>query len=464
MVEAEAVYERILSRRPTDHNALEKLGFIKRMTGRLDEALSLMTKLAGLLPNVPAAHVNVGNVLVDLGRAEEAYEHLTNAVQLKPDMPTARFALGSACLATGRVEEAEQHLGATLRLTGGHGEALRLLSLITDVATDDAIIDAMQRMLTRPDLDDRSRMHLHYGLGNAFEKLGQFDKAFARFSMANGLIKRSGSLSLDLYRDYFQDLRETFDTRLIERLEVTRERETTPIFVVGLPRCGSTVLETMLSRHGSIGAGGEVNYLTEEVSRKLSAMTGARFPGCLTSVDSKTLEDLGQAYLDRLSKLAPGKTLIVDKNLAHFQVIGLIRVLLPHARVVHVTRDPMDLGLSIFKNFFPENLPFYSDLGVLGRYYRLYQELMEQWRQLLPGFVLDISYEKLVADPETQMRRVLEFCGLDWQSDCLSPEGSDRSIRTISAMEARKPLHQRSIGAWKRYETHLKPLKEALQG
>lgn len=460
--DAEAIYRQILTRQPDNRDAIEKLGFIARAAGRGEEAVALMTRLAQMLPDEAAVHVNLGNTLNELGRADEALGHLRRAVELKPDMAHANFSYGSALLNTGASQDAARFLETTLRLTGGHAEALRLLSMIHSIDANHPIIAAMERMLTRPDLDDQSRLHLHYGLGNAYEKAGDHERAFARFSMANQIMHRACQIPLDLYRDYFSDLRTTFDKARLSGAAAQTRTGVTPILIVGLPRCGSTVLETMLSRHSQVGTGGELPYLTEEVSRKLSEITRLQFPGCIEGVAAKTLSRLGGAYLDRLGKLAPGKPFVSDKNLAHFQLIGLVCLVVPRARIIHVTRDPMDLGLSIYRNFFAENLPFYSDLDDLGRYYRLYRELMAHWRQVVPGFVHDVEYERLVAEPEAEMRGVLEFCGLEWQSACLRPELSDRAIRTISAVQARRPLYKSSIGGWKPYAAHLEPLRQAI--
>ena len=460
--DAEAIYAKILARQPDNKEAIEKLGFIARAAGRGAEAVVLMTRLAEMLPGEAAVEVNLGNTLLELGRADEALEHLRRAVELSPDLAHANFSYGSALLNTGATEDAANFLEATLRLTGGHAEALRLLSMIRAIDAEHPIIAAMERMLTRPDLDDQSRLHLHYGLGNAFEKAGDHERAFARFSMANQIMHRACQIPLDLYSDYFRDLRATFDQARLDGAAVPTSTGVTPILIVGLPRCGSTVLETMLSRHPGIATGGELSYLTEEVSRKLSELTRLRFPGCIEGVAAKTLSRLGNAYLDRLGKLAAGRPFVSDKNLGHFQLVGLVRMVVPDARIIHVTRDPMDLGLSIYRNFFAENLPFYSDLDDLGRYYRLYLELMAHWRQVVPGFVHEVEYERLVTEPEAEMRGVLEFCGLDWEPACLQPELSDRTIRTISAVQARRPLYKSSIGGWKLYADHLEPLRQAI--
>lgn len=460
--DAEAVYRRILARQPDNKDAIEKLGFIARAAGRGEEAVALMTRLAEMSPGEATVQVNLGNTLLELGRGDAGLEHLRRALELNSDNAQANFSYGSALLKTGATEDAARFLETTLRLTGGHAEALRLLSMIRTIGADHPIIAAMERMLTRPNLDDGSRLHLHYGLGNALEKAGDYDRAFARFSMANQIMHRACQIPLDLYRDYFHDLRATFDRARLSAPAARTRTDVTPILIVGLPRCGSTVLETMLSRHSEVATGGELSYLTEEVSRKLSELTKLRFPGCIEGAASKTLSRLGNAYLDRLGKLAPGKPFVSDKNLAHFQLVGLVRMVVPHARVIHVTRDPMDLGLSIYRNFFAENLPFYSDLDDLGRYYRLYRELMAHWRDIVPGFVHEVAYERLVTEPEAEMRAVLEFCGLEWEPACLQPELSDRAIRTISAVQARRPLYKSSIGGWKLYAAHLEPLRQAL--
>ncbi len=463
LAEAQQLYQRILAREPAHVEALEKLAFIARAAGRHADAADLFRRLSRRLPDEPRVLVNLGNVLIEAGDQEAGLEVLGEAAAKAPDLAIARFSLGSALLHAGRRAEAGEHLEYAARHDGGQAEAFRLLTFARDIAPDDALAVIMRTLLARPGLGPRDRLHLHFALGAVHDRADDFDTAFSHIAMANRILKRDCRVKIEHYRAYFEDLKATFTPELIERLAGRSGRtRLTPIFIVGLPRCGSTLVETMLSRHPEVGTAGEVNYLAEEVTRPLVARPGAQFPQCLQDTRPRDLARLGEAYLKRLSGHAPGKGCVTDKNLAQFQVIGLIRVAFPNARILHVKRDPRDVGWSIFRNFFPENLPFYCDLEDFGRYHRLYRDLMAFWQDLCPDLICEVSYEALVGDPEAEMRRILAFLGLDWDPACLEPEAATRPIRTLSAVAARQPVTTGAVGGWKRYERHLAPLLGAL--
>ena len=265
---------------------------------------------------------------------------------------------------------------------------------------------------------------------------------------------------------YTQRLIGTFGSKLFEREQTTGASSRAPIFIIGMPRSGTTLIEQILSSHPHIQAFGEMLHMDEAISSAFSTkQVPLSYPDSLATLKAKDLGDVGHDYLSRVPELATGKTRFTDKLPANFLNIGLIHLTLPNARIIHVDRDPLDTCVSCFSKLFRRGQEFTYELGELGRYYRRYYELMAHWRSVLPeNAILDVTYENLIEDVEGQSRRLIEYCGLEWDDRCLRFYETQRAIDTASAVQVRKPAYRGSIGRWRRYASYIAPLKDELLG
>ena len=266
-------------------------------------------------------------------------------------------------------------------------------------------------------------------------------------------------------QQFFRLIAKTFDAGLVERFAGAGDPSPVPIFVLGMPRSGSTLVEQILASHPQIHAAGEMTNL-DRVVRSLRDTVGRpiRFPQCAGGFDTESLRRIGQAYLASLPPLPEGKTRITDKLPSNFIYVGLIRMILPNARIIHTVRDPVDTCVSCFSRLFGAGHAYCYDLAELGRYYRAYHELMAHWRAVLPaGSMLDVAYEDVVGDLETQARRLIDYCGLPWDDRCLSFHTTSRTVSTASNLQVRRPLYRSSVQRWRRYEAHLQPLLTELE-
>ena len=246
------------------------------------------------------------------------------------------------------------------------------------------------------------------------------------------------------------DIVSTYSPALLSRLRGTGCQSERPVFIVGMHRSGSSLVEQILASHPLVHGAGERRHMA-----RIAATLGSE-------TEPDRLEALGETYVGALPD--HGATRVIDKTPGNFERLGLIRLILPKARIIHCHRDPLDSCLSCFKTLFQEGNGYSYDLAELGHYYRSYQRLMDHWREVLPGDVLDVAYEDVVEDLETMARRLVEFCGLPWDDACLEFHETDRPVQTASAAQVRKPIYKTAVGRWRRYESHLNALMKALDG
>jgi tetratricopeptide (TPR) repeat protein len=306
---------------------------------------------------------------------------------------------------------------------------------------------------------------LHFALGNAYEDVGRYDDAFASLLTANRAARSSMDYDETRAREFFARIRAIFTARLMAEKVDFGSPSTLPIFIVGFPRSGTTLTEQILASHPKVHGAGEVGFLAELTAEAVVSDGGKiAFPESLPRLGAESLRRLGESYVARLGRTDPAAAHVTDKNLGNFGFLGFINLILPRAKIIHVQRDPFDTCLSCFSLRFAGNgSGFIYDLGELGRHYRMYQDMMDHWRQTLsPGAMLEVQYESIVEDLEAEARRMVAYCGLAWDERCLAFHQNERSVRTASATQVRRRIYRSSVQRWRRYEKHLGPLMDAL--
>ena len=304
------------------------------------------------------------------------------------------------------------------------------------------------------------KVELHFALAKAYNDLKRYEPAFEHLQKGNAIKRRRVSYGEALDMEFSRAIAASFTSELFETRRGAGDPSDVPVFVVGMPRSGTTLVEQILASHPSVFGAGELMYMYRLAE---SGHAGGNFPFDIASLPDDALRRFGGFYAARVRALAPQAKRIVDKLPANFRLVGLIRLALPNARIIHVRRDPLDTCFSCYSKLFSQNLDFTYDLGELGRYYKAYDKLMEHWRNVLPeGAMLEVQYEDLVSDFEPQARRLIAYCGLEWDDGCLSFHKTVRPVRTASAGQVRQPVFKTSIGRWRPYREHLRPLLDAL--
>jgi len=336
--------------------------------------------------------------------------------------------------------------------------ALRGLAQLKRQTSSDNAMDEIERQFLRPDLGDSQRVALHCAAGKTHMDLGHADLAFHHFSE----MKRLEALTFDLaaFEAAIEAAKALFTADFVAARAGEGDTASEPIFIVGMPRSGSTLLEQIVSGHSQLAGMGERPYVPT-IARRLG-YGQAHYAAALHNMPPGILGEIAKGYMSlaRTAAERPGRT--VDKFLHNFLHVGLIRLLFPRARILHARRNPLDCCFSMFTSPLNETHGYTRDLATLGRYYRVYAGLMKHWSAEFPGLILDVDYEQTVNEPEQQVRRVLDFLGLPWEDACLRFTENQRAVATISKWQVRQPLYRSSIDRWRPYAHHLRPLIAAL--
>ena len=469
VADAVAAYKRVVELKPDLAEGHFNLGNALQLLGRLEDAVGAYNRALQLKPDYAKAYNNLGNTLRSLGRLEEALETYDLAISRR----TAGFeaALENKALllkALGRLAESLQTTDEALALDPNSVAAWHIRAQLKKFTPADAEIEAMEAVLVAREqqlcLEDRAR--LRFALGKACLDAGAPERAFAHLHQGNRLKRSALTYDAESTGRWILEIARTFTPDLMARLAGAGDTTQAPVFIVGMPRSGTTLVEQILASHPEVYGVGELPLLRDLVAGiPVSAPGGpAGYPQLLAQLEPRDLAPLGRGYADRLCALAPGRRRVVDKEPFNFLYCGLIHLILPNARIVHCRRNAVDTCLSCYTKPFVGELGFAYDLRELGLYYRHYEMLMAHWRALLPpGRLMEVEYEALVGDLEGEGKRLVGFCGLEWNEACLVFHQTCRHILTASATQVREPLYRTSVGRWKAYARYLEPLLCALE-
>jgi tetratricopeptide (TPR) repeat protein len=431
--------------------------------GQLPEAEAAVRRLLKIEPENSKNWVLLGTVLTRLMRQQDALPVFEEAARLDPAEVRLRLSIGHIHKTLGRRLECEAAYKTCLDMNPRFGEAYWSLADLKTYEFSDAEVCSMQALLKGDGGEDTDQAQLHFALGRAFEHRKSYALAFRHYSAGNARRRKSARFDIEMFENKTRRVRESFDAAFFAAREGAGISDRSPIFVVGLPRSGSTLVEQILASHSSIEGTFELpNVLTMVREFDHRNPEHDAYPESARAAPAEYFAELGRRYLEETAALRSGRPHFIDKMPNNFSHVGLIHTMLPNAVIVDVRRHPMDSCFSTYKQYFAEGQSFSYDLGDLGRYYRCYLNLMDHWDAVLPGKVLHLNYEALVRDPEANIRRVLAHCGVDFEAACLAFHETRRSVRTASAEQVRQPLYASGVGYWKHFDSELEPLRQAL--
>lgn len=474
--EAIDAYRRLLEAEPGLTDCWYDLGYLLKAEGQYDAALAAYGEaLARGVRNPEEVHLNRAVIYADhLRRDDDAERELRAALIIEPDYLPAMLNLGNLHEERGRRDEAlanyERALSAEYaapddRTTALRAEALaRIAHLRPPESPDDALLGRLQAAAADVALDRVTRANLLYSTGRAFDRLGLHDEAFAAFTEANRHARHAGPAYSRIQARRFADaLIRAFPQADPADAPGRAPDEPAPLFICGMFRSGSTLVEQVLAAHPGVTAGGEIDFLPRLVRGPLYP-----FPASVRVLDTQRLAALARDYRAHLANLFPEArqqgTLVTDKRPDNFLLLGLVKQLFPGAKIIHTVRAPLDNCFSIFmQHLDPRVMSYASDLGDIGHYYGQYRRVMAHWKQLFGDSILDFDYDDFVREPQAQLARLLEFLGLEWDARCLEFHELDNTVKTASYWQVRRPLYDEASGRWRNYAAHLGPLTIALR-
>jgi tetratricopeptide (TPR) repeat protein len=457
--QAQSIYQGILAKEPQQPQAYWGLGKIALATQQYAQAVSLLRHCCSLFGNQAFPLMDLATAFNGLCLEPEGLKVLQHAATVSPDTPQVFYQLGLQQIMLGNLLEAELALRQVLVLKGAGSLVSYALLELARLGSLEYIKQDIGLLQTR--VQDKNnvleQITLHYGLGNRLDQQHDFTSAWRHLRQANDLQLQQCEFNTKELAPFFAHIKETFDDELLWLKRKPAKGEITPIFIVGLPRTGSTLLEQALVKHSAIASAGEVPYLSREVNNYLFNQSGKDFPASSEGLPASTLEVAANIYLQKLSAHSQGASFVIDKLPANFQSIGLMVKLFPQCKIINLQRHLPDVALSIYRNYFAENEPYFCDLAQLQLYHQYYAELMGFWHTRLPGLIYDLSYEALIGDTQSTLKSVLNYCELPWQQSCLQPNAAGDAVRTLSNVQVRQPINSKSVGQWHNYAEHLTP-------
>jgi tetratricopeptide (TPR) repeat protein len=493
--QAESLYGKILQQHPGHPDALNLLGVMANQVGQPEVAIDLIRQAVAQLPHEADFHGNLAAAYQAAGLVPDAVRHYREAIRLNPAAVNQYVFLSDALQEQGKLDEALTQALHALRLNPDSALvycALGELSGHGCYSFTDADIQHMQDLLDAGSQTTQDASLLSFTLADHWERNGRYDLAFPCYCRANALkqqVYRQANQAFDAgkHRALIDSLIAVFTPSFLERVRAFGIDSEVPIFVVGLIRSGTSLVEQILASHPQVHGAGERKEI-DKLANSLSVVSGELvsdewlpdtrhqtprtmhhaqraahpgYPGCVQHLDPGTARSLAYGYLQRLARQAGAASRIVDKMPHNYLHLGLIAMLFPRARIVHCRRDPLDVCASAyFQNF--KWMPHAASLEEIAFHHGQYERLMEHWRHVLPLAIHEVVYEELVADPPTVSRGLVAACGLDWDERCLSFHRTDRVVQTASKLQVRRPIYTHSVGRWKAFQAHLEPLRLAL--
>jgi tetratricopeptide (TPR) repeat protein len=492
--EAIDLIQRAIDVQPDFVGAIVNLAHGLNATEQYEAAVEQFEAALKLQPDLTDTRRNLADTLLRMGRVENAIERYQQVLEARPDAHDVRRNIARALRSTGRSEDAVEQYTALLEQDSGNAEthhelgalyqdlnrkdealaayrkaveidvtcakAWHGMSAVSKSAFADSDVDKIREVQANAGLGVERRMLLAFALGKHFENTGKHEGATAQYLLANQITR--AELNYDIKSDIhvFDNLKSRFDKVFLERWADVGSPDTSPIFIVGMHRSGTTLVEQILASHPRVFGAGEIALLTQSILQSFPITEGNDYTSGLKDASAEDFQAVARNYL--AGRPPTNAEFITDKLPHNFLNVGMIRILFPNAKIMHCRRDPRDTCFSIFKNLFGQ-FAYTFDLKELGHYYNEYAALMKHWETVMPGVMHTVQYESMVNAQEKTTRELLDACGLEWDSTCLDFHKHDRAIPTISATQARQPVYRSSMNAWKAYEEMLMPLLEVLE-
>jgi tetratricopeptide (TPR) repeat protein len=440
------------------YNNLGIIYFKYKSKKNLKKAEEYYKKAISINKEVPEAYTNLGNLYSSNMKVDLAINMHKKAIKIRPNFIFAYLNLANIYVSTGDFKLAEKLLRDSIVISPHFLTAHRLLSRIIKYTSKEKHIEQLQKIFSNEKLKKVDDMkYIAFALGKAFEDIKNYEKSFFYYEKGNDIFRKNINFSLKDEKNKFDTIKKAYNKKLLDKSSKLGFDSNIPIFIIGMPRSGTTLIEQILSSHPHVYGAEEVEFIPDLINFAFRNKDPQLFLNNDIDKDNSFLNELGKKYINSIREKSPKSKKITDKLPINFLAVGFIKLILPKAKIIHCHRNPMDNIFSIFKNHFSGGkIDFAYNLNEITEYYSLYKNLMNHWKNIIPSFIHDIKYENLVSDPEKYTRSLVSFCDLSWSDKCLSFHKNKRLIKTASDTQARKKIYNTSINTWKNYKDYLK--------
>ena len=454
---AEKLFLKVLQFDPSFSLAWDNLAKLYRIQNKLLKSIPAFENLIKLDPRNFEALVSLGTVFIKLSKYHEGIQLYEKSLKIKPENPRVYLSLGHALKTIGERKKSEAAYQNAIKYFSLSGEAYWSLANLKTYEFSDKEIINMESSLTK-NIHPNELIQMHFALGKAYELKRQFDKSFEHYAEGNWQQRKQISYNAEDYKISIDELIDFFDKNKNLYNFKAQSNFDDPIFILGLPRSGSTMIEQILSSHSLIEGTQELpNILT--ISRDIKLIDQKKgYPNNLLGLDQSSFDDLGKKYIDETKWARSSTPYFIDKMPNNFVHIGLIKLILPKAKIIDARRNPMDTCFSCFKQYFAKGQHFTYDLDDIARYYKDYVRLMDYWKKLFPEEIFTINYEQVIDNPNERIRDLLEFCNVKFEDNCINFHKSKRPVKTASSEQVRQPMYKTGLDYWKNYSNNLDTL------
>ena len=447
------IMEEALKKNPKNPYFLNNMGISKHNLESFEEAERYFKKGLDVAPNYINILNNIGNLKKDLNQIDEAIFFYKKSLLINENLTETQFNLATIYITLGKFNDAEKHLNKILEINPKITEADRLISSFTKYREDSHHFKTMINKIEDKTLNKNQLTHLHFALGKAFEDVEKYEASFKNFNKANQYLNEI--FKYDIHQDVekFEKIKKT--TEYVNKVIINKNLRQL-IFIVGMPRSGTSLIEQIISSHSNVFGGGELTFLSNVINKEI---LNNKKLNTIKNNDLKNLLEITQEqYISKISKIDSSNKVFIDKAPLNFRYIGFIKKIFPNSKIINCNRDPIDVCWSNYKNFFSGTLLFSNDLNNLASYYSLYQNYIKFWKELFPDEIYDMVYENLVENPMEEIKNLLNFCDLEWEENCLKHENNPKTIKTASWVQARKPIYQSAVKSSDYFRVYLDEL------
>jgi len=464
MNDAEALLRKATNIAPDFHQAFSNLGRVLIDNGKSDEAITTYQQLIALKPDDDDAYAGLGRAYAYTGDTDAAVDAYLQSLELNPKVPATHMALAHMLKTQGQQEDALAHYRNAIELKPDLGESYWSMANLKTCRFEQYEIDAMEEQIQSSELSDRARINFEFALAKSYEDNKNYSQAWNHYSAGNRLQRAQVKFDLVQHESHLESIKSVFSSDFVAAHADSGCQEAGPIFVVGLPRSGSTLVEQILASHSQVEGTAELpNTAAIAYGTAKYRNDGLAYPETAEVLSARDFEAYGKEYLKQVAHhRVEGTPFFVDKMPNNFIHVGWIKLILPNARIINTRRHPMDSCLGAYKQLFAKGQEFTYDMIELSEFYRDYVDIMDHWHEVFAGEILDIHYEDNVTNLEIQVRRLLDYCGLPFEEQCLRFHETKRAVKTASSEQVRQPIYRSALGLWKKYGSALDSWREDL--